>query len=459
MGIHAPRQNSVKVQDMPLLSEELKTLLSCMHEGVEIVDALGNIIYVNPAFLSITGFKPEERIGKNIFDVNPEGILVKVLASGLPLTGVKVPVLGKAKDVVGNVSPIYRNGCLIGVVAVCQDISEIINLSKRLVESETIKDSLLATLGVAKYSFSDIYTCNPIMEKTIEVAKKIALSDVPVLIQGESGVGKELFAHAIHNYSLRKKHPFIPINCAAIPENLLESELFGYEKGAFTGAAKKRLGLFELANGGTLFLDEIADMGTNLQAKLLRVLQEHEIRRLGGSQTIKINVRVIAATNQNIYQMVQEGKFRNDLYYRLNTAPLNIPPLHKRKEDIPLLIDHFLNKFGKDGKKYQINQNALDLLMKHDWPGNVRELESVIHYAVLICNEGRIALEDIIPKLPYGKDLYNNQLLKPLEKIEHEAISLALQIYGDTVEGKKKAAKSLGISLGTLYNKLKKIKP
>ncbi|MDF2883795.1 MAG: PspF2, partial [Clostridiaceae bacterium] len=232
----------------------------------------------------------------------------------------------------------------------------------------------------AKYKFEDIFTVSDCGKKCIETAKNYSKNDFSVLLTGESGVGKELFAHSIHNESNRKEGPFISVNCAAIPENLIEAELFGYEAGAFTGANKDgRIGKFELANGGTIFLDEIGDLPLSMQAKLLRVLQENEMVRIGGNHIISLDLKVIAATNCNLEEKIKEGNFREDLYYRLNVLNLNIPPLRQRKEDIPLLIDNFITKlYQKCGIYKKFSDESINVLTNYYWPGNIRELKNIV---------------------------------------------------------------------------------
>lgn len=245
----------------------------------------------------------------------------------------------------------------------------------------------------AKYNFDDIVGDHPILKDCIQIAKKLALSEHPILIQGETGTGKELFAHSIHLHSVRKNGPFIAINCSALTESLLESELFGYEEGTFTGAQKGgKKGLFELADNGTIFLDEIGDISLTVQSHLLRVLQEKELRRIGGRKVIPVNVRVIAATNKNIQMKSQEGTFRSDLFYRLNVLTLSVPRLRERKMDIPLLVKHFI---ARSGKWVRVEEDVLEKLQNQEWLGNIRELKSMIDYMLTICNGNKIELKDI----------------------------------------------------------------
>ncbi len=308
------------------------------------------------------------------------------------------------------------------------------------------------------------------MKRVFSLIERVADTDSTVLILGESGTGKELVARAIHQASSRRKGPFVPVNCGAIPEELLESELFGHEKGAFTGAIKTRLGRFELAHGGTIFLDEIAEMSSKLQVKLLRVLQEKTIERVGGTHTISIDIRIIAATNKNLEEEVQKKNFREDLYYRLNVIPIYLPPLRERKDDIPLLVNHFIQKFNQQKRRdiQGIEPEALDLLLRHDWPGNVRELENVIERMIILAEEETITKADI-PE--YIRGSIEERAFVPLEDVEipEEGINLPklvsefekrliLKALDKTGWVKNRAAKLLHINRTTLIEKMKKQK-
>lgn len=298
----------------------------------------------------------------------------------------------------------------------------------------------------------EIITEDPEMKKIISLAGNIAGSDLTVLITGESGTGKELLARYIHRLSRRREGPFIAVNCAAIPDNLLESELFGHEKGAFTGAVEKKAGKFELANGGTILLDEIGEMPLTLQAKLLRVLQEREVDRIGGKKPIPIDVRIIATTNRDLHKECGEGRFREDLYYRLNVFPIRIPPLRERKQDIPALALHFINKFSAlSGKNITgFSEEALQALMNRPWRGNVRELENVIQRATVISSGGTIKPEDLM-----FDDINTPQNTGRIREMEKDLILKTLE----EVEGNKtKAAKILGVSVRTIRNKLNEYK-
>jgi len=311
-----------------------------------------------------------------------------------------------------------------------------------------------------KYDFGNLIGKSAVMEDVLKLTGRVAESDATVLIQGESGTGKELIARAIHYNSPRKDKPFITVNCPSIPENLMESELFGHVKGAFTGALKDRKGKFQLADQGTIFLDEIGDLKADLQARLLRVLQEKEIEKVGDSMPIKINARVVAATNKNLEALVQQERFREDLYYRLNVVAIAIPPLRDRKDDIPFLVDHFLKKYGKD-QTYDITGEALDLIMQFDWPGNVRELENTIERAIVISREKTIGTEVLQPisrnlkqKIALPAEIGEIDNLT-FEDIERRAIINALN---KTRGNQTKAAKLLDIPRHVLIYRMKKLR-
>lgn len=328
-------------------------------------------------------------------------------------------------------------------------------------ERELLRDQLKD-----KYKLENIIGQSERMQQIFETVHRIAKTQATVLLLGESGTGKELIAKSIHFLSDRSNKPFIKVNCAAIPEGLIESELFGHEKGAFTGANQLRRGKFELADKGTIFLDEIGELSLSLQAKLLRVLQEREFERVGSEKTIKVDVRVIAATNRNLEELVSKGEFREDLYFRLNVIPIYIPPLRERKEDILLLIEHFVEKFNKSyGKNIKFSEKALSLLINYNWPGNVRELENTVERLILMANKDTIGVEELpanikAPKPSTLRDLSNIALQEGglpalIEKIERENIKKALDI---TNGNRKKAAYLLGISERQINYKIKILK-
>jgi len=303
-----------------------------------------------------------------------------------------------------------------------------------------------------RYRFEEIIAKSPKMQRVIEVIKVIAKSNATILITGDSGTGKELVARAIHSQSHRRGKPFVAVSCAALPESLLESELFGHEKGAFTGAYTQKKGKFEMANRGTLFLDEIGEMSANIQVHLLRVLEEKEFTRVGGNELIKVDVRVISATNKDIKKAVADGEFREDLYYRLNVVSVELPPLKERKEDIPLLAQHFLRKFAAENQKdiSGFSPEATNFLLQYEWPGNVRELENAIERAVILAKSSSIEVAD----LPQENRLLSHSapLGESLRQVEKNHI---LNIISETGGNHSEAARTLGISRATLYNKIR----
>lgn len=319
---------------------------------------------------------------------------------------------------------------------------------QRLIEENY---SLLQKLE-ERYRFEDIIAKSPKMQRVIEVIKVIAKSNATILITGDSGTGKELVARAIHSQSYRRGKPFVAVSCAALPESLLESELFGHEKGAFTGAYSQKKGKFEVANRGTLFLDEIGEMSTNIQVHLLRVLEEKEFTRVGGNEIIKVDVRVISATNKDIKKAVANGEFREDLYYRLNVVSVELPPLREREEDIPLLAQHFLRKFAVENRKEitGFSPEATDFLLKYEWPGNVRELENAIERAVILAKSSSIEVAD----LPQ-ENLLLTHSAPPGESLRQVEKNHILNILSETGGNHSEAARTLGISRATLYNKIR----
>ncbi|MDD5016281.1 MAG: sigma 54-interacting transcriptional regulator, partial [Atribacterota bacterium] len=310
-----------------------------------------------------------------------------------------------------------------------------------------------------RYNFSSIIGNNVKLTKAVNLAKVASISSCKMLIQGESGTGKEIFAQAVHNNSNRKNNPFIAINCAAIPRDLVESELFGYEGGAFTGAKKEgRAGKFELAEGGTLFLDEIESMPLEAQPKLLRILESNQLMRVGGNRIIPTDVRIISSSNIDLFLMVKERKFREDLYYRLNTVTINVPSLRERKDDIPVLIRYFCNRSGsRTENKIEIDKKVLELFYNYNWPGNVRELENEIERAMLLSKNNRITVDLINENIKNFKannlNVKDNNKASPLEDLEKEALLKALE---DAKGNISKASKALGIDRSTLYRKIKK---
>lgn len=442
----------------------LVMVLESMYDALVVVDSKGLIVYVNPAYQRELNVDPKKVVGKRMQDVAPESIIFKVLKTGKPEIGVQSRILKLGIDVIVNSTPIFKNEKLTGVVSVFRNVTTIRNLSEQLEKMIDYKDYLQEQLlkKVFPEEFKNIIGVNSKFRSMLTKATIAAKSDITVLVQGETGTGKELIAHAIHSSSKRNREPFIEINCAAIPENLLESELFGYEGGAFTGAkAKGKPGKFELADKGTLFLDEIGDMSFVLQSKLLRALQEKKIERIGGIRPIKVDVRIIAATNQNLEEMIKQDKFRKDLFYRLNVFSIETIPLRERKDDIPLLSFHFLNKFAEqENKKCKISEKVLNKFIEYNWPGNVRELMNIMEAAVVTCNRRYIeprhlpeyfsAAVSMQGKADRSKSYRLDDIVMRVEK---ENMINALK---DANNNKSKAIKMLAISRSAFYEKLKK---
>ncbi|SKA92615.1 PAS domain S-box-containing protein [Caloramator quimbayensis] len=437
-------------------------IIDNIHEAICISDSKGNVIYWNKSAENLYNIKSEEIIGKDIADFFPNAMTLKVLKEKKPIENMQhEPV--KGKSVILSAIPIFNSSNeLIAVVTTDRDITEVVNLSKQL-ESEKEKVEFLEDAYKKeiskKYSFSNIYGKNKKIIDAIALAQRVSHTSASILITGESGTGKEVFAKAIHEASGRTGN-FVAVNCSAIPEQLLESELFGYVEGAFTGAAKKgKMGKFELANNGTLFLDEIGDMPFEMQAKLLRVLQDGIIYRLGSEKGIPTNTRIIAATNKDLKKMMKENKFRDDLFYRLAVVQIELPPLRERKEDIKDLINLFINQMAdeEDIKINSIDNSVYDVLENYNWEGNIRELKNVIQRMVILCNNGNITINCIpeyilnvgIQKVEVEENEYDLQ--KIVEKVEKETIIKILKL---TNGNKQKAAKMLNIKRTTLYYKL-----
>lgn len=449
---------------------EIKTMLEAIihssDEAISVVDENGKGIMINPAYTKITGLKEMDVVGKpaNVDISEGESIHMEVLKTRKPVRGVRMKVGAAKRDVLVNVAPVIVDGKIKGSVGVLHDVSEIKALTNELKRARQIIRNL-----EAKYTFDDIIGDSPELKLALEQAKIGARTPAIVLLRGESGTGKELFAHAIHNESDRKHNKFIRVNCAAIAESILESELFGYEEGAFSGAKRGgKRGFFEEANMGSIFLDEIGELSLHTQAKLLRVLQENEIVRVGGTDPIPINVRIITATNVNLEKAIMNKTFREDLYYRLNRLPIYIPALQERKTDLPCLIEHIIEKINRDYGRHvrSISTKALLRLEKYHWPGNVRELENVIGRAIIYMdmNEEEINVEHI-PDLDLASIKQNPEA--QVSKIKHTRTSLKhtienyekqyiKKVYQQNNYNKTKTAKDLDVSIRNLYYKMSK---
>ena len=397
-------------------SNMFKTILDYISDGVIAVNREGIINVYNKAAESMVGLKREEVIGKHVKETVPNTRMHQVVQTGNSELGV-LQELGKI-TIVTNRTPILVDGNVAGAVATFQDITQLQKLEQQVRKKITRRGL------IARWKFKDIIGDSPVIKNAIKRAQKFAETDSTILITAETGTGKEMFAQSIHNTSERKNGPFVAINCASLPESLLEGELFGYAEGAFTGAAKGgKAGLFELAHQGTIFLDEIGEISTRLQILLLRVLQEKEVRRIGDDQLIPVDVRIVSASNQKLGDLVEQNRFREDLYYRLNVLNLEIPPLRDRKEDIPKLAHHFVDNYSNtiEKKPFYFSDEAMNILKNYTWPGNVRQLENVLERMIVTTEKEEITEEDVRQSLE-GESTAStfSTEISPKEDIEEE---------------------------------------
>ena len=443
-------------------------LLESMANGVFTVDKTGHITSVNPAMCRITGYAPEEMVGRSCgvigFDLCcgkscPAGIkecriLQKGSIDGMECylrhkNGHDIPVLKSAR--------VFRNhhGEITGVVETVMDMSELYKARQEAEEANR-------KLGEI-HRFDRIIGKSDAMQKLFVALKAATASDATILIHGESGTGKELVAGAMHYNSRRKESPFVTVNCSALSESLLESELFGHVRGAFTGAIRDRIGRFEEAESGTLFLDEIGEISPYIQVKLLRVLQEREVERVGDSKKRKIDIRIITATNKDLKQLVAEGLFREDLYYRLKVFPIHIPPLRERKTDIPILTTHFIgNQNQKTGKIISgVAQPAMRLLLDYNWPGNVRELENAIEHAFVLCNNSHIDIDDLpveIRQIEFRTGLHDgtSEEISPIPKVKNLTKEILIEVLEQSGWNKAEAGRRLSVSRAAIWKYMNK---
>lgn len=444
-------------------NEKIKAVIEHSSEGIISVDNKGDINIFNTSALKLLKYHSSEVIGKNINNILPELEIADTLLDSVKETEI-IKKLRGVKFIVSKI-PIIVNNEIIDILIILRDINEIQEME------EKIRQDIATTGHYAKYTFDDVIGKSEATKETIRIGKEYAKVDSTILIEGETGTGKEVIAQSIHNYSNRSNRPFVAVNCAALPETLLESELFGYAPGAFTGADRKgKRGLFELAHGGTIFLDEISEMNPLLQGRLLRVIQEKQVMKIGDNKIIPINARVIAATNQKLGNLVNTGEFREDLFYRLNVLRMVLVPLKDRKEDIICLLDYFVNFYCKKlGKRNLIMDSEVNqFLLECSWPGNVREIRNFCERLVVMSKKTNISLDDItnqILNIEFNHNGFNDstnttdksktyyQDTINLEDMEEINIKIALQSSNGKIIN---AAEELGISRTTLWRKMKK---
>lgn len=450
-------------EEVKELKEKYYQILEAVQEGICVFDQKGTITYLNKSYKEITGEDIQE--GSNIYTLSPKGNRVNVLEGGRKIIG-GISHKKNGVTVIANVVPIIVEQKILGGISVIKDLSEIQELIERISQLSAKTEYLEEELSRRQKlnpAFNKIVGISNKLYDAMKMASKTADNNFNVLVRGESGTGKELIAEAIHYSSERANYPFVKVNCAAIPENLLESEMFGHVKGAYTGAIRTKVGKFELADKGTIFLDEIGELDKSMQSKMLRVIQNKEFQRVGDEKTIKVDTRIIAATNVNLEEMVKKGDFREDLYYRLNVIPIWLPALRERKEDIPILAEHFLGKIAAElrNKPKTLSKEAIDTLIRYEWPGNIRELENLLERLVILSDGTEIQVSD----LPYYicanfvAHTDTNKVIQPVEEdmqswevYEKRIIESALEKYGSF----NAASKVLGITHKTVAAKARK---
>ena len=479
-------QISWEFEEVKELKERYLQILEAVQDGICVFDREGTVTYINGSYNEITGENISE--GDNIHEISPNGSRMRVLEKGQKIMG-EISQKKNGKSVVANIVPIIVNQQITGGISVVKNLSEIEELIDRISHLSAKTEYLEEELHRRKKlnpAFNRIVGVSNKLYDAMKLAAKTADDNFNVLIRGESGTGKELIAEAIHYSSERATQPFIRVNCAAIPENLLESEMFGHVKGAYTGAIKTKIGKFELADKGTIFLDEIGELDKSMQAKMLRVIQKKEFQRVGDDRTITVDARIIAATNRNLEELVENGEFREDLYYRLNVIPIWLPPLRERREDIPVLSEYFLNKIAEElgCEPKKLSGEAMDALIHYSWPGNIRELENVMERINILADGREVQKEDLphyisenyhtavndeVPSeavtenglydagLSLGKTsaeeiVTGNDEIMPWEYYEREIIRKALKKYGSY----NAAGKALGLTHKTVAAKARK---
>jgi PAS domain S-box-containing protein len=457
-------QISNELSSVRLLTKELEAIIESAFDGIYVTDGQGVTLRLNKSYQRITGLNPDQLIGCSMYElverkVFDQSVSIKVLESGQP--GSVIQTISSGATVLASANPVYdSSGKIFRVVTAVRDITELNRLRDELTQADQLNIHYKEELKKLRQGVhsQEIITQSASMRTILDLASRVSSVDTTVLILGESGVGKEVVAAFIHKQSPRSDHPFVKINCAAIPEQLLESELFGYVRGAFTGASKEgKTGLFESAEGGTLLLDEIGDIPIGLQAKLLRVIQEKKSRRIGSNDYRKIDVRFLAATNLDLAELVKKKLFREDLYYRLNVVPILVPPLRERKEDLICMVHVFLEKYCKRFNRYhKLHPSVLPKLLDYSWPGNVRELENIIERLVVTASDTMITLKDL-PVFLYKPEsmpaelppLGSHTLKTMLARVEADIFKEAFARYITT----RNVAQVLGINQSTAVRK------
>lgn len=457
----SPQRAKKSLESWGHLQKIIEAAVESAYEGLIITDENGHILLLNRSYCRFLGVEFEEVVGKHVTEVVENTRMHIVARTGKAEWGQVQKI--KGGEMLVHRIPIFHEGKVVAVVGkvLFQDVQKLHALSQRVRnlnrELAYYKEEYLKRIGI-RYRLQDIIGTSPAMKMVKEMIRKVAASNATVFISGESGTGKEMVAHAIHYASHRQKKPFVKVNCAAIPENLMESILFGYAEGAFTGAIEGgRKGKFEMADGGTIFLDEIAELPLSMQAKLLRVLQEKEVEPVGCVYPKSVDVRILAASNRDLEQMVRDQRFRSDLYYRLNVVTLTLPPLRERMEDLPELVEHLLKQCSQEFGVYvkEVSDEAMECLCRYHWPGNVRELRNVLERSLHFM-EGNVIEPQHLPEHLQKKNAHEDApfpLRQAVAKAEKEAIQFALKVAGGDRE---KAIHLLGISRSGFYHKLKK---
>ena len=436
------------------IDNNLKNIFDSLYDGILIIDKNGIVVYTNPSYSRITKINKEDIVNKRLLDVRKDSHLTKVMKTGIKEIG-QYRTINNIKYIV-NMVPIIEKGEIVGGISVLNDMQDIQkNLDKTLAILDNLKEKV-KILNKSKYSFDSIIAVDKSSVELKNYSKKISLNDSNILITGESGTGKKIYAHAIHNGSNRASFPFIAINCTTYSKENLEKELFGLEQDAFYDEKKRKIGLLQLVDGGTLFLDEISELDYSLQTKLLHVLQEKTFTKMESLKEISVDFRLISTTNKNLLELVNQGKFRKDLYYRISVIPLNLLPLKNRKGDILALANKFLKDLSiKYRREVLFSEDVIKILLSYDWSGNIRELRNIVEFLFNISDSSVITIEDLPDYLYLNKknESYKN-LNDYLKECEKKYIKKILSNFENNLEGKKKTAKLLGISLATLYNKL-----